>query len=447
MTQASKSFNAIYKPWRVFTAARFLIAVGIVAFIFLLLPWTQNITTKGKLTTLNPNDKPQVVQTNIAGRIEKWFVREGDIVEKGDTLAVISEIKETYIDPALLERMSQQIEATKLSVEAYGDKIIALDEQITALTNTLSLKNEMLQNKIKQSQLKLVSDSMKFKAAETDFTIAQNRFDREQNLYDKNIKSLTDLESKRLKLQENTAKLTAAENDFLIAKNNYINAQIELSNTRNEILAKIAKSKSDKYTVVSSKLDAENKLVQLQNKYDSYKLRAGFYTILAPQSGLISKIYKQGIGETVKEAEEILSIVPNNFELAVEIFVKPMDYPLVHVGEEVRFIFDGWPALVFSGWPNSSFGTFGGIVSAVDQQANEFGLYRILVKPDPRDEEWPSALRVGSGAQGILMLNDVMLGYELWRQLNGFPPDFYDQPELMQDSHSNKSKKSNSDKK
>jgi adhesin transport system membrane fusion protein len=42
------------------------------------------------------------------------------------------------------------------------------------------------------------------------------------------------------------------------------------------------------------------------------------------------------------------------------------------------------------------------------------------------------ALRVGSGAEGIALLNNVPLWYEVWRQLNGFPPDYYDDDEDME---------------
>jgi hypothetical protein len=103
-----------------------------------------------------------------------------------------------------------------------------------------------------------------------------------------------------------------------------------------------------------------------------------------------------------------------------------MDLPLVAVGREVRFLFDGWPALVFSGWPGLSYGTFKGKVFAIDNTINDKGKYRILIAPDEGEKPWPEALRPGSGAKGIALLNDVPLWYELWRQLNGFPPDYYD---------------------
>ena len=79
------------------------------------------------------------------------------------------------------------------------------------------------------------------------------------------------------------------------------------------------------------------------------------------------------------------------------------------------------------GWPGTSFGTFKGRVIAIDNYISENGKYRIIVAPDEDDEIWPDLLRVGSGANSIMLLKDVRVWYELWRQLNGFPPDYYEE--------------------
>jgi hypothetical protein len=106
-------------------------------------------------------------------------------------------------------------------------------------------------------------------------------------------------------------------------------------------------------------------------------------------------------------------------------FIRPIDLPLIKLGQRVRIQFDGWPAIIFSGWPGTSFGTFGGRVFAIDNFISKNGLYRIIVAPDYDDYPWPEELRAGAGANSILLLNDVPVWYELWRQFNGFPPDYY----------------------
>lgn len=121
----------------------------------------------------------------------------------------------------------------------------------------------------------------------------------------------------------------------------------------------------------------------------------------------------------------ILSIMPTNFKLAAEIYVDPINLPLIKVGEHVRLQFDGWPAIIFSGWPNASHGTYGGRIYAIDQYISENGKYRVLIEEDPFDAPWPEALRFGGGVSSMILLNDVPIWYELWRKVNGFPPNYY----------------------
>jgi hypothetical protein len=166
-------------------------------------------------------------------------------------------------------------------------------------------------------------------------------------------------------------------------------------------------------------------VAKLQNEYMNYSVRQEMYFVLAPQNGYITKAVTPGIGELIKEGEQIVSIMPSDYQLAVEMYIRPIDLPLVKKGQHVRIQFDGWPAIVFSGWPNTSYGTYGGTVFAIDNFANISGQYRVLVVPDEADHEWPEALRVGSGANSMLLLKDVPIWYELWRQFNGFPPDYY----------------------
>jgi len=109
--------------------------------------------------------------------------------------------------------------------------------------------------------------------------------------------------------------------------------------------------------------------------------------------------------------------------MAVELYVKPVDLPLLAEGVKVRLQFDGWPAIVFSGWSETSVGTFGGIVKVIDRVNSPNGKFRVLITPDPNDDPWPGLIRPGGGVYGWAMLNNVTMGYELWRQFNGFPPD------------------------
>ncbi len=408
---------------------RLLIILFVVFLLILFLPWTQNISAPGEVTTLKPNQRPQTIQSVIGGRIEKWFIQEGDYVSKGDTILFISEVKDTYFDPQLLPRTEQQLQAKELTVNSYMEKVKALDSQIDALVKTSQLKLEQARNKLKQAELKVISDSMDYQAAVINYEIAQEQYRRMEKLHSDGLKSLTDLENRKLTMQKAQAEKIAAENKLLTSRNELLNAEVEIISVRNQYRNSVAKAESDKYTAMSSMYDAEVDVTKLQNQYMNYSIRTGMYYITAPQDGYITRALQSGIGETVKEGTEIVSIMPADYELAVQMYVRPIDVPLLQKGQPVRIQFDGWPAIVFSGWPNTSYGTYGGQVFAIDNFISPNGKFRVLVAPDPNAEDWPEALRVGGGTHNMLLLKDVPIWYELWRQINGFPPDYY-KPDL-----------------
>lgn len=404
---------------------KFLLVFSGILFIVLFLPWTQNISGVGQVTTLKPGQRPLTIQSALPGRIEEWYVQEGDLVKMGDTILRISEIKSDYFDNKLVSRTGEQISAKKSSVTAYMDKVRALERQISALENEQVLKLEQARNKLMQTKLKVISDSIDLQMAKTNLEIAERQYERTETLQKEGLKAVRDVEDKGLKLQETQAKLVSQENKLLTSRNEIINAKVELSSIGASYADKIAKAQSDMYTAQSSQYNAIAQVTKLENDYSNYEKRSSLLFITAPQKGFINKALKSGIGETFKEGEALVGIMPADYELAVETFIDPIDLSLLHLGESVRVQFDGWPAIVFSGWPNASYGTFGAKVVAIETFISPNGKYRVLLAPDESEHSWPDAIRVGSGARTMALLNDVPIWFEMWRRLNGFPPDFY----------------------
>lgn len=404
---------------------RILFVACCIVFLMLFLPWTQYIRSKGYVTMLQPEHRAQTIHSVIAGRIDKWYVNEGAFVNKGDTIVSITEVKDEYFDSLLLPRTQLQVDAKNLSALSYKEKVKALDSQIAALQRNNILRKEQARNKLKMAELQVQSDSIRFEQAKVNFEIGIKQLGRAEKLYEEGLRSLTDLETRRLKFQEAQASVIGVENSLLSSKNAFVSAQLELDAIDNDFRDKLAKAESDMYTAQSSQYDAEGSASKLENQYSNYEARTGFRHILAPQDGYIAEAIQVGLGETLKEGDQIVNIVPSNGELAVEMYISPVDLPLMEVGKKVRFIFDGWPAIVFTGWPKLSNGTFGGVIVAIDQFAGTTNQYRVLVSEDAEEQPWPEMLRVGSGADGIALLNDVPVWYEIWRQLNGFPADYY----------------------
>lgn len=412
------------------TVAKVLIVITVIFVLFLFLPWQQNIRGKGKLTALNPRNRPQLVQSAIAGRISDWHIFEGDYVNKGDTLLTITEIKDKYFDPNLVPRIREQLEAKKNAAEAKDNKILALNRQIVALEKAVDAKIAQAKNKLKQSKLKLEADSLAFLAEQVNYENAKSVFERNKNRFEAGNITLTKFQEIENKFQMSGAKVLKVENEWLQRKAELANATLELASIDAEYSDKISKAQSNLNETIASRNETQAQIVKMENELTNVLVRQSQYQIIAPQSGYVVQAIKVGIGETIKEGDAVATILPQSDDMAFEMYVKAMDIPLIEKNRKVRVEFDGWPALQFSGWPNASFGTFGGIVAIIDRVESKNGMFRIIVKPDPDDEKWPELLRIGSAAKGWVMLNNVPIWYEIWRNMNGFPPTMYENEDV-----------------
>lgn len=271
----------------------------------------------------------------------------------------ISEIKEDYLDPNLVGRTQEQVEAKKGSINFYKEKAATSVSQMEALQAAKTFKIKQLDNKIAQTR-----------------------------------------------------------QEMLIV-------EIEQNGVQQEYAEKISKAEGDRLQSLSNIAARQGEMAKLENQVANYTIRNGMYVILAPQDGQIVQANKAGIGEILKDGERITMIVPTRVNYAVAMYVRPVDLPLISVGQKVRFIFDGFPAIIFSGWPENSYGTFGGKVVAYEHTISANGMFRVLVPEDAADRPWPQQLKLGTGAQAIALLKDVPVWYELWRNINGFPPYYY----------------------
>ncbi len=400
---------------------------GILLFggLFLFIPWTQNISADGSVTTLRQEQRPQQLNTVIPGKVIKWYVKEGDHVKAGDTIIQLAETKDDYLDPDLLERMREQINAKMGSLKNYEQKALMAQNQNEALRQSIRLKRSELDNKILQQKMKIMSDSIELMATINDLKIKTQQYQRQISMYDSGLVSLTQLEQRNQATQDAVAKKNSAEVKFNNAKQEFLRLQIEQNNIQQDYNEKISKVEGDRFQTLSQIATGEGEIAKLENQYMNYNIRKDLYFIIAPQDGQVVNAKKAGIGEIVKEGELIIEIVPRAIQLAVEMYVKPVDLPLLGIGQQVRFTFDGFPAIVFSGWPDASYGIFNGKVVAVENAVSDNGKFRVLVAEDVSDKPWPVTLRIGAGAKGFALLTDVPVWYELWRNINGFPPDYY----------------------
>lgn len=322
-----ETLNSIREPRASRVIARFLLLglIAVIAFA-VLVPWIQTTSGNGRVTALNPIDRQQEINALVSGRIEEWYVHDGDHVSVGDPI-----VKIVDNDPQLLDRLNSE-------------------------------RTEIM---------------AKLGAAEQALRTANLDVRRMRELFEQG----------------------------LAARREYEQAQISVA---------------DKTAAVAT-VRAELQRTQVNVSRQSVQ------TVTAPRDGVILRVNAGDAATFVSAGAVVATFVPDNIERAVELYIDGRDVAIVRQGAKVRLQFEGWPAVQFSGWPSRAIGMFGGTVTAVDASAHSSGLFRILVVEDPEDPNpWPdqSYVRFGSKARGWVLLSEVTVGYEVWRQLNNFPPNF-----------------------
>lgn len=113
---------AAIRPPRVTRVIAWMLAIGIGFVIALLfgVSWVQTSAGSGQVVALNPQDRVQTVTALVQGRVEQWYVNDGQLVKRGDPIARIADN-----DPDLLARL--QAERAQVAAE------IAAAEQALAV--------------------------------------------------------------------------------------------------------------------------------------------------------------------------------------------------------------------------------------------------------------------------------------------------------------------------
>ncbi len=392
----------------------------------LLVPWRQSVLAHGQVAVFDPMQRPQPVDAQIKGRLVRLEVSEGQDVKTGDLIAVLEDRDTKFMDPEQQQRWKDQLRALDQKKQATQDQIVALRGQSSALDDATAAALPSAEAKTTQARQKTEVLRQQLRIGEQDVVTAQLQEKRMQTLFDAGLRSQRDLELAVQKLVESETYLQKMKGDLGVAGTDIELAKLE----RSKISAELAE-KQDKVAEAQAKAagdiaETEEKIQKLRSEASVLDVRRTLQDVRAPIDGRVVKMSKVGPGHMIKEGDTLATIVPPIQDLGVELYVRGLDSPLVEIGRPVRLMFEGFPAVPFTGWPWASVGTFGGVVTVVDPIASneeDKSGFRIWVRPDPSQPHWPSSarLRIDSKASGWIMLDDVPLYYELWRQLNAFP--------------------------
>ena len=394
--------------WLTVTFLVLLVAVG-------LLPWQQNVSGTGDLIAFAPQDRQQTLGAPIEGVVLRWFVPEGATLKAGDPVVEMVDNDASFVD-----RLQTQRNSAEEQRKSYYDKVSSFEALLNNRREGLQAARNAAGAKISQADQKLRAARRKLEAAEAKEETARLNFERQKALRTEGLVSQRELEVAILKATESRTARDAAQADMVGAAEALAASRADLNKSLADENSKIEDTRAKLNAARAELAGVEAKLADIDVKLAHQAQRV----VLAPMDGVLLSALALPGAQQVKKGDPLGMIVPAVANRAAALVVDGNDAAIVTPGRKVRLQFEGWPAVQFAGWPAVAVGTFGGKVAFVDSASDGKGNFRVVVMPDPDDQPWPEQrfLRLGARTKGWILLDEVRLGYELWRRFNGFPP-------------------------
>ena len=410
---ALKLVQSSRRIWRIANVLAGLLVLSLLAMIFV--PWQQSARGVGQVVAYAPQERQQQVTAPTKGVVSMIApgLREGSKVKQGELILEMEPGAANLVDQleASLRDLETKISTAETKAEVYGNNVV---DFIAAKNAAVSAAQQL----IEAAQAKWDAKQKLVPGYEAKRLQAQLNLDRQQKLFEKGLQSEKELE----KLQKD---LGVAESDLRSAQLEVEAAFGEFEAKKNEKIQKEREAQTKVDYARAMQQDALGHVAVAKKERRDIEIKLSELQrlkIQAPRDGTLYRVEVFERGQMLKEGDPLFTIVPETTQRAVELWISGNDVPLVHTADHVRLQFEGWPAVQFAGWPSVAVGTFGGSIASIDATDDGKGNFRVLIIPD-EDASWPSDryLRQGVQANGWVMLNQVPLGYEIWRQLNGFP--------------------------
>ena len=377
-------------------------------------PWQQSISGAGRVVAFAPLERQQEIDAPIEGRITRWYVREGSKVKPGDLLLEI-----TDNDPSILLRLGEEREAVLARREATIARVSSIVARQRSLESSRQAGVRGAESRVEMAKERIKAARQGLEGAQAAQATAKLNLERQAKLLEQGLASQRNLELAQLDSVRTATDTERAQATLQAALGEASALEADRFRVEHDVTAALDDARASEAAALAEEANAAAELARIEVRL----ARQSTMAVKAPVEGTVLRVQAGQGNAFVKAGEALLMLVPDTSDRAVELWVDGNDMPLLSEGRAVRLQFEGWPAVQFTGWPSVAVGTFGGQVALIDATDDGTGRFRILVRPDA-DASWPTGLylRQGVRVNGWVLLNQVKLGYELWRRFNGFPP-------------------------
>jgi len=287
----------------------YLSALALVAFIVwsMFAELDEVAVGQGKVT---PSSREQVIQTLEAGRLAERYVREGDIVEADQKLALLDSTQaQASVDEAKARIAGLSARAARIRAEIDGQASVTFPPELNANAEVVRRERELFTTNRRAFQENMANMRQQLQLADRELQIAKPLLA---------TGAATEVEVLRLKqrLAELTTKTEAMRSEYFVNLNN-----------------DLAKTMSDLEPLIEI---TEGRADQLRRTL-----------ITSPAHGIVKDIRVTTIGGVLPAGGILMKIVPLDDQLRVETRINPRDIAFIHPGQEATVKITAYDSAIY----------------------------------------------------------------------------------------------------
>jgi HlyD family secretion protein len=313
------------------------------------------VVAPGKVATRTPL---VVMQPFSTSRILKIDVKAGDHVRKGQVLV--------SFDPAFAQ-------ADVVSLQHKVDTLTAQTARLEAQLGGTDFTAGPGDNVARLTQVQIFNQEMSDYQAEVKQRDSRLRQIESQIQVDQaslpGIRAQLEMARRVVTIQQNLrSQQAAAELDVMRAQSSMVDSDLKLKNTEGDI-AKLGQQRAETTQERNAYLEkwrsdhnqdlvkARQDLSEASETLNKAHRMKDLTEIVAPASGTVLEVADRSVGSVLREAETLLTLVPDGADLYLEASMPSRDVGYVKVGDEVRIKLEAYPF--------QRFGTLNGILDVI----------------------------------------------------------------------------------
>ncbi|HEX8593402.1 MAG TPA: HlyD family type I secretion periplasmic adaptor subunit [Pseudomonas sp.] len=344
-----------------------------------------------------PSSKVQVIQNLEGGIVTEIFVREGQMVNKGETLLRLDDTRfRSNKGESEVDRYTLTAQVERLSAEAQGLPLKLSDDVVTKAPQVAADELSLYQSRQRRlaSEQRTLNEQLRQKTQElAEFRSKQEQYRNSLGLVQQELNMSTPLVASGAVSPVEILRLKRSAVEIRGSMDATTLAIPRAESAINEIKSKVQESefafRSDASRELNEKRSDLSKISANSIAIDDRVTRT---TVVSPVHGIVKMLKVNTIGGVVQPGSDLVEIVPLEDNLLIEAKVRPQDVAFLHPGQKAMVKFSAYDYTIYGGLPARL--ELIGADTITDDKGNSF--YLIQVRTDRN--------HLGSDAKPLLII-------------------------------------------